>query len=132
MHILSDPRFDTPANRQAESAALVELLTALFKTRTRAEWAALLNASECIWAPIQSPAEVPNDPQVVANEYVLSYEHPSHGQFRVASSPVQFNSQAPEVRRAASELGADTEQVLLELGYTWEEIAGLKEANAIC
>jgi crotonobetainyl-CoA:carnitine CoA-transferase CaiB-like acyl-CoA transferase len=130
-HILEDARFDTPEKRQAESAALVDLLAELFATRTRPEWAELLNASECIWAPVQTPAEVPHDPQVIANEYVLSFDHPNHGRFRVASSPVQFDSQAPEVRRPAAELGADTEEVLLEIGFSWEEIAGFKEAGAI-
>jgi crotonobetainyl-CoA:carnitine CoA-transferase CaiB-like acyl-CoA transferase len=103
----------------------------MFAGHPRAHWAERLNASECIWAPVQSPAEVPDDPQVQANDYILSFDHPSHGPFRLAANPVQFDSQAPEVRRAAPELGADTENVLLEIGYTWEEIAALKEAEAI-
>jgi crotonobetainyl-CoA:carnitine CoA-transferase CaiB-like acyl-CoA transferase len=69
---------------------------------------------------------------VVANGYVQEFEHPAHGRFRVTASPVQFGNEAPAVRRAAQELGADTETTLLEVGYTWEEIAELKEAGAIC
>ena len=130
--LLADPRFDMPEKRQREAAALIAELTALFATKTRDEWAALLNASECIWAPLQSPAEIPNDPQVVENGYIMNFEHPSLGPFRVAASPVQFANQPPEVRRAAAELGADTEHVLLELGYSWEEIATHKESGAIC
>jgi len=130
--ILSDPRFDSADKRRQEAAVLVALLTELFATRTRAEWAALLNASDCIWAPLQSPAEIPADPQVVANGYIMDFDHPQHGPFRVTASPVQFGDQAPEVRRAAVELGADTEAVLLELGYTWEEIAQHKDSGAIC
>ena len=91
-----------------------------------------MNASECIWAPLQSPAEIPDDPQVVANGYVMGFDHPQHGAFRVTASPVQFDNEAPVVRRAAVELGADTETVLLELGYTWEEIAEHKASGAIC
>jgi crotonobetainyl-CoA:carnitine CoA-transferase CaiB-like acyl-CoA transferase len=130
--ILADRRFDTAEKRQREAAALVELLSAMFASKTRADWAEILNASECIWAPLQSPAEIPADPQVVENGYTLRFDHPTHGPFRVAASPVQFGNQAPEVRRAAVELGADTEQVLLELGYSWEEIAQLKDAGATC
>jgi crotonobetainyl-CoA:carnitine CoA-transferase CaiB-like acyl-CoA transferase len=130
--IVRDARFDTAPKRQQEAAALVELLSAMFATKTRAEWAAILNASECIWAPLQSPGEIPDDPQVVANGYTMGFEHPTHGPFRVAASPVQFGNEAPSVRRAAAELGADTEQVLLELGYTWEEIAAYKDTAAIC
>jgi crotonobetainyl-CoA:carnitine CoA-transferase CaiB-like acyl-CoA transferase len=91
----------------------------------------MLNATECIWAPLQSPAEIPNDPQVVANGYVRSFDHPTHGPFRVAASPVQFDNSPPEVNRPAAELGAHTEEVMLELGYSWEEIAAKKEAGAV-
>jgi len=130
--ILTDPRFDSAEKRRQEAGALVELLNAMFATRPRAEWAALLNASECIWAPLQSPAEIPDDPQVVANGYVMGFDHPQHGPFRVTASPVQFGNESPQVHRAAVELGADTEAVLLELGYTWEEIAQHKDSGAIC
>ncbi len=130
--ILRDARFDTPEKRHEHAQQLADLLRDLFGQKTRAEWAALLNASECIWAPVQSPAEIPNDPQVVANGYIPSFEHPSHGHFRVAGSPVQFGNEPVEVRRPAPELGAHTEEVLLELGYSWEEIARKKDVGAVC
>jgi crotonobetainyl-CoA:carnitine CoA-transferase CaiB-like acyl-CoA transferase len=129
--ILSDPRFDTPQKRQEQSALLVEILRALFAAKSRAEWAAILGASECIWAPVQSPSEIPNDPQVIANGYVLSVAHPTHGALRLAASPVQFAHEPPRVREPAAELGAHTEAVLLALGYSWEEIARKKDAGAI-
>ena len=129
--ILADERFNSPEKRQQRAPELAEEIRAVFAQKTRAEWAALLNASECIWAPVQSPAEIPVDPQVVANDYIMSFDHPSYGNFRVAASPVQFNHEPPTVRRPAAELGADTESVLLELGYSWDEIALKKDAGAI-
>jgi crotonobetainyl-CoA:carnitine CoA-transferase CaiB-like acyl-CoA transferase len=130
-YILTDPRFDTPQKRAQEGAALAGILSELFAQRPRHEWADILRASECIWGPVQSPSEIPSDPQVVANGYVQTFDHPSFGQFRVAASPVQFSNEAPTVRRPASELGAQTEEVLLEIGYSWEEIAQQKEAGVI-
>ncbi len=130
-HLLADPRFDTAEKRKREAVALVEALQALFATQPRAAWAERLNASECIWAPLQSPAEIPNDPQVIANGYVQEFSHPTHGRFRVTASPVQFGNEPPAVRHAAPELGADTERTLLELGYSWDEIAALKETGAV-
>ncbi|GIW40610.1 MAG: CoA transferase [Candidatus Binatia bacterium] len=129
--LLEDPRFATAEARKANVDELVRVLESVFAARTREEWARALRASDCIWAPVQSPSEVPDDPQVVANRYVLEFPHPAHGRFRVAASPVQFDNEAPEVRKAASESGADTEEVLLELGYGWEDIARLKDAQVV-
>ena len=78
-------------------------------------------------------AELPADPQVVANGYVQQFDHPD-------ARPVPRLRQPGAVRRRSrrrcaappQELGAETEEVLLELGYTWDDIAALKEAGVIC
>jgi crotonobetainyl-CoA:carnitine CoA-transferase CaiB-like acyl-CoA transferase len=129
--LLEDSRFNPDQVRHQHTAELVEVLRAMFETKPRADWAQLLNASECIWAPVQTPSEVSKDPQVVANRYVVSVERPGEEPVRVASSPVQFGGGFVEARRAAAEVGAHTEEVLLEIGYTWDDIATLKEAGAI-
>jgi crotonobetainyl-CoA:carnitine CoA-transferase CaiB-like acyl-CoA transferase len=130
--LLEDDRFNPPEARHRNAAKLAEVLQEIFATKDRSEWAQILRASECIWAPVQSPAEIPDDPQVVANDYILKFPHPVHGEFRASSSPIQFGGEHPEVRRAATDAGADTEDVLLELGYTWEDLAKLKDEGAIC
>ncbi|HTO57355.1 MAG TPA: CoA transferase, partial [Pseudomonadales bacterium] len=79
--LLADSRFNPPQQRQQNGPQLVELLQQLFATKSRAEWAAILNASECIWAPVQSPAEVVEDQQVKANGYIMNFEHPNFGAF---------------------------------------------------
>jgi crotonobetainyl-CoA:carnitine CoA-transferase CaiB-like acyl-CoA transferase len=129
--LLQDPRFNPPEQRHQHGPELVEDLKAMFATKTRAEWAEWLNASECIWAPVQSPLEVTEDPQVKANGYIMNFEHPNFGPFRVAASPIQFGGEAPEVRSAAPDTGANTEEVLLDLGYDWEALGKLKESGVI-
>src|SRR6266566_400028 len=99
-------------------------------TRPRDEWARILRASECIWGPLQSPLDLPQDPQVEANGYLLESPAPE-GTVRVCANPVQFAGEPPVVRRAAQDAGAQTEEVLLELGCSWEEIARWKEAGII-
>jgi len=46
------------------------------------------------------------------------------------SSPVQFDEQVPTLR-AAPDMGQHTEEVLLAAGYSWEDLASLKESGAI-
>ena len=105
-------------------------LTAHFRTRPRADWIALLAPSECIWGPFQSPMDLPDDPQVAANGYLLASPTPE-GTVHVCANPVQFGGSFPVIDRPAQESGAQTEEVLLELGLGWDEIATLKAAAAI-
>lgn len=128
---LGDPRFNPDEVRAQSGATLGEELRAMFRAKSRADWAELLNASECIWGPVQTPLEVVEDPQVKANGYLLDVDHPVHGRVRVAASPVQFNSEPPRVRKHAPDCGEDTEAVLLELGCSWEEIGAWKEQGVI-
>jgi len=128
--LLADPRFDSPEKRQREPAALVAELTALFATRPRHEWAERLNASECIWAPLQSPAEIPADPQVVANGYVQVVTDAEGRDYDLVGAPAQFDGQSHELRPAPGH-GEHTDEVLLDLGYTWDELIELKVAGTV-
>jgi crotonobetainyl-CoA:carnitine CoA-transferase CaiB-like acyl-CoA transferase len=123
-------RYPTPEARQAARGEIAEEIARHLKTKPRAEWAVILRASECIWAPLQSPLDLPDDPQVQANGYLM--ESPSaEGTVRVCANPVQFGGEPPAVTRPAQDAGAQTEEVLLELGCTWEEIGTWKEAGIV-
>ncbi len=128
---MQDERFSVDDVRINHVPELVEVLKEIFKQRTRSEWSEKLNASSCIWGPVQKPSEVPNDPQVIANGYIMDVEREGEDTVRVASSPVQFNSEFMRARRPAPELGAHTEEVLLEVGYDWDDITRLRQAKAI-
>lgn len=111
--------------------ALIQELDRVFATRPRAHWVERLLQHDTLHAPVQAPLEVLEDPQVRANGYVVDYVHPEHGPLQVVSSPVQFDMEPTDVRRVAPEVGQDTEAVLLEYGFTWEEIARLKERRVV-
>jgi crotonobetainyl-CoA:carnitine CoA-transferase CaiB-like acyl-CoA transferase len=110
---------------------LVQVLSDHFATRTRADWIERLLQYDTIHAPVQTPTEIRDDPQVLANQYLVDYTHPTHGPFKVACSPVQFNGEPTDVRNIAPDVGQDTEDILLKLGLTWEDIGTLKEAKVI-
>ena len=65
-----------------------------------------------------------------ANGYLLD-SPTSEGTVRVCANPVQFGGTPPTVARGAQDAGAQTEEVLLELGYGWEDIATWKERGII-
>ncbi len=123
-------RYPSAEARFANAAAIREELAAFFATRPRAAWEEKLRASECIWGPFQTPADLADDPQVQANGYLLEAQT-SEGPVRLCANPVQFGGEPPSVRSPAPDAGADTEAVLLEHGCTWDDLARWKEAGVI-
>ena len=84
-----------------------------------------------IYAPVQNVPEVANDPQVLANQYVVDFEHPAFGPIKVTGMPYKFGKTPAKLTRAAPELGQHTEEILLESGYTAQDIARLKEEEVL-
>jgi crotonobetainyl-CoA:carnitine CoA-transferase CaiB-like acyl-CoA transferase len=129
--LLVDPRFATAEARAANVDALVDEVRRRFATRTRADWVARLSGSDCIWGLNQSPIDIPDDPQVRANGYVMDIERSDGTLFRAVGAPVLFDGEAPSARHPAEELGAETERVLREAGASDEELERARAAAAI-
>jgi len=123
-------RYPTAEARFKAAAAIREELVGFFSTQPRAHWEARLRASECIWGPFQTPAELADDPQVQANGFLLQADT-ADGPVRLCANPVQFDGQPPAVRSAACDAGAHTEEVLLEHGCSWEDLERWKQAGVI-
>jgi crotonobetainyl-CoA:carnitine CoA-transferase CaiB-like acyl-CoA transferase len=128
--LIDDPRFADAAARFENRVECVQLLDEAFASRTLAEWKERFATLEGVWAPVQTARELHDDPQVVANGYLPEIDTGDGQSLRVVANPVQFDEVPPALRRAP-EHGEHTEQVLLEMGTTWEEIAAYKERGAI-
>ncbi len=127
-----DPRFDNVETRKDNAKELVSRLEAIFATKTRDEWARILEEGAGIaCSPVLSIPEVAADPQVLENEYIIEFEHPVLGRVKFPGSPVSFSKTPARTRSAAPTFGQHTEDVLLNSGYTWDEIADLKKQEVI-
>lgn len=111
---------------EAEKAALFPMLEEALSKRTTAEWAALLEPAGVRYAPVRDHAELVADPSVRANRYLIDIDGTT-----VVNSPVAFSDTPIEPRGLAPELGQDTELVLLEFGYDWDEIAALRDSGVV-
>jgi crotonobetainyl-CoA:carnitine CoA-transferase CaiB-like acyl-CoA transferase len=128
--LVEDERFATGMARFTNRVECVQMLDATFAERTLDEWRAALADCEGVWAPMQTATELHDDPQVVANEYLLPIDRGDGSPFTLVANPVQFDEMAPTVH-PAPDLGQHTEEILLELGMSWEDLARYKEAGAI-
>ena len=126
-----DSRFNSIEARMDHCEELVRLLDETFATRGRDEWEERFRKNDCIYARIQTPLEVTTDPQALANNFFAQVEHPAAEQLKVVTTPVKFCQNPATIRAPSPELGQHTEEILLELGYTWDGIAKLKDEGII-
>ncbi|MFN7955296.1 MAG: CaiB/BaiF CoA-transferase family protein [bacterium] len=128
--LVADPRFRDARARYQNRRDCVAALDAAFATETLAQWRARLAGMESPWAVMQSAAELHEDPQALANDYLPAIAGGDAGSFRVVASPVSFDG-AARALAPSPELGQHTEEVLLELGLSWDELALLKASGAV-
>ena len=131
--LIDDSRFNTMERRYENRRELVALLDAHFLTRTSAEWEeSLRGTSDIIWERVQRNLDLPSDPQVVANDYIVQYNHPAIGLSNWLQTPVNYSKTPLSTRKMAPALGENTEETLVDLlGYTWDDIVALKDKNVI-
>jgi crotonobetainyl-CoA:carnitine CoA-transferase CaiB-like acyl-CoA transferase len=130
--IASDERFATYRLRMFDHApALMAILEEAFLAAPAHEWVARLNAIGMLASPVQDHAEVARDAQVEANSYIQPVERPGGEPVRMVSIGITIDDEPVPIPRLAPQLGEHTEAVLLEFGYTWDEIAELRESGAI-
>ena len=127
-----DERFGSYRSRVGEHAPeLIEILDGEFAKRPAAEWVALLSERGMFCAHVQDYAAIAKDPQVLANGYIVEVPRTDGDPVRMVATPVQFSKTPTAIRGLAPEHGQHTEEILLEAGYSWDEIEALRNDGAI-
>jgi len=91
--MFQDPRFATREARIDHQEAIIELLSGVFKTRTREQWCNRLLAEDVPHAPMYGTDEALEDPQARHLQLLVQAQHPTMGEFRTVRSPVTFDGQ---------------------------------------
>ncbi len=129
--LAEDPRFRTNADRMGHLPDLVAALTPYFKTRTTADWLAILEQAGVPAGPVLSVTEMHAHPQTIARNMVPEVTHPVAGTVKTIGLPVKFSATPGAVTRPGPLFGQHTREVLAEAGLTPDEIEALISSGAV-
>ncbi|WP_088142955.1 CaiB/BaiF CoA transferase family protein [Achromobacter xylosoxidans] len=110
-----DERFARNAARIAHREELIEGLRAITVTRSTRDWVALLEQHGVPCGPINTVADVFEDPQVQARGLRMSMQHPQAGEVPLVASPIRLSDTPVSYRHAPPQLGQHTDAVLARL-----------------
>lgn len=128
--LINDPKFSTAKARRENADEMYAIIREAMLQRTSAEWLAFAREADIPMVKMQHFCEVSEDEQALANGYIQDVVYPSGVTYKIASSPIEMDSVGPLHTEPTKPIGADTEAVLKEYGYTDEELAQLR-ANGI-
>jgi len=127
-----DPRFDSMDKRMKSCQELIAILDKRFATKPRDEWVKIFKKHGIIFSPVNNTLDLTQDPQVLANDYVTVFDHPVFGPIKTVGFPIGLSKTPLSIRREAPEFGQHTEEILTELlGYSWDDVARLKDEQVI-
>ncbi len=130
-HLSADSRFDDTQSRERNDAALSSEIAAVISADTRQRWierfvSANVSAIENVAIP-----DYHNDPHIRRAGLVVSREHPGMGLADHLGVVPRLSGTPARLGRPTPVLGAETDEILAEAGYTAAEIAALKAAGAV-
>ena len=127
--LASDPRFVDAKGRIANSNDMLAILDEVFGSKPLDEWKKILVKARGAWAPIQTPEEIYDDPQTIANGFLSHVDYPTGG-FKIPAPPILFDEEAGQVPRAP-DFAEHSDEVLRGLGCSAEEIAAYKASGVV-
>lgn len=130
-HLENNSRFADSESRLNNAAELMQIFDEVLLQKDRDEWMRIFIEAGLLFAPIHSLAEAIREPQAIANNYIVDFEHPQFGSVQIPGYPASFSANTAGTQRAAPDLGEHTDQVMKEIGLTEEQINALKKAGIV-
>jgi crotonobetainyl-CoA:carnitine CoA-transferase CaiB-like acyl-CoA transferase len=127
-----NPLFAKHRDRVIHRGQLVPILETVMKTRSKADWLAVLEAAKVPCGAINNLAEVFADPQIEARDMVTHWQHPFRNDLPLVSSPIKLSATPVRTDLPPPLLGQHTEEVLRSvLNYSGAQLAELKQKEVI-
>lgn len=124
-----DTRFSSITQRTVNIDAVYSYLAQTMRSRSTAEWQALLSAADIPNMPMNSLDDLLNDPHLQATGFIRDTVHPTEGRLRTPGNPTRWSNTPCVVPAPAPQLGQHTAQVLREAGYAENVIQAMLQAG---
>ena len=128
---LDDPRFSTVSSRRTNKAELNQLIEARLHDDTSENWVIRLNAVGVPCGPVNTVAEVFDDPQVKYLEMAKPVEHPISGHIEILKNATNIEGVSSDIRMPSPLKGEHSRELLSEFGFTQDEIDRLAQSEAV-
>lgn len=131
-HLRNDARFATNPDRVRHRDALIALVADAMRSRTASDWMERLEGAGIPAAPLNSIADIANDPQAIALDMFRSFEHPDLGVTKTVREPVLFDGERADPSQPPPTLGQHTREILeRDLAYSRETVDDLAARGII-
>ena len=125
------PHFNTQRQRRENRQELCSLLREVFATRDSTEWLTIFKELDIPASRVNDYSEVASDPDVLENEFIVEVDDANLGKVRTIGYPVFLGKTPLAVRGLAPQLGQHSDEVLLEAGYSQDEISDLRNSGVV-
>ena len=129
--LTDDERFSDSGKRDEHHSELIEIFDETFAALTYDEWEERVVEHNLIACRVNSLTDLHEDEQILANNYMVKLPHPDLGEWWYSPTPIEFEKTPVSIRSAAPHLGEHTDAILGELGFSDDEIRGLKEREVV-
>jgi CoA:oxalate CoA-transferase len=129
--LFADERFAYGAIRERNRDDLEPEVEATFATRDRDEWLPILRAAGVPVGPVNTFLELAEDPDALANGYILEQDDARWGKQKIVGHPFHLSATPARVGDWTPELGEDTVRELRAVGYTEDEIGDLIKRQVV-
>ncbi len=130
-HVRDEHEYSDNVIRNFRGDKIEQLLDEVFPTKTTDEWMALLNAIDVLATPVQNYRDILNSEQALANGYISEMDHPQIGKVKVVGTPLSLSETPLSTATPPPELGQHSEEVLLEAGFSWPDIAEFRSKEVV-
>ena len=127
----NDPKYGSNAERVQNNRGLADKIEAITMQRDSSYWLELFDNNGLPCGPINSYAEVAEDPHIKARDMVVATEHQTLGRIQTLGTPLKLSETPLLPGRPAPLLGQHTDEILAEASYAEKAVRQLKQSGVV-